>query len=193
MKERLEAGGLVVYPTSTLPGLGCMPTREGLDNLFSTKSRSKEMPVSLGIASLMQASSLVKIPDFLPEMLDQFVKGGVTTILPAINQLDNRLGGTQVAIRVFSHPAAIKLAQDFGPLTATSANESGEDPECNTEIAAKILGVADFIPGICPNGRGSTFIRLEEDDSEIRGWRLTVIREGVVPPSDVMRWWTIPA
>ena len=193
MKERLEAGGLVVYPTSTLPGLGCMPTREGLDNLFSTKSRSKEMPVSLGIASLMQASSLVKIPDFLPEMLDQFVKGGVTTILPAINQLDNRLGGTQVAIRVFSHPAAIKLAQDFGPLTATSANESGEDPDCNTEIAAKILGVADFIPGTCPNSRGSTFIRLEEDDSEIRGWRLTVMREGVVPPSDVMRWWTIPA
>ena len=193
MKQRLEAGGLVVYPTSTLPGLGCMPTTEGLDNLFITKSRPENMPVSLGVAALQQASVIVKIPEFLPEMLDQFIKGGVTTILPAIHELDPRLGGNQVAIRVFSHPAAIKLAEDFGPITATSANESGEDSECDTEIAAKILGVRDFIPGTCPNGRGSTFIRLEEDDSEIRGWRLTVIREGVVPPSDVMRWWTIPA
>ena len=193
MKERLEAGGLVVYPTSTLPGLGCIPTTQGLDNLFITKSRSENMPVSLGIASLQQASMLVKIPEFLPRMLDKFPKGGITTILPAITELDKRLGGSQVAIRVFSHPAAVKLAEDFGPLTATSANESGEESECDTEIAAKILGVEDFIPGTCPNGPGSTFIRLEEDESEIRGWRLTVMREGVVPPSDVMRWWTIPA
>ena len=193
MKERLEAGGLVVYPTSTLPGLGCMPTPEGLDNLFTTKSRPENMPVSLGVADLGQASSLVKIPEFLPEMLEHFIKGGITTILPAINELDKRLGGNQVAIRVFSHPAAIELAENMGPMTATSANESGKDSECDTEIAAKILGVRDFIPGTCPNGRGSTFIRLEEDDSEIRGWRLTVMREGVVPPTDVMRWWTIPA
>jgi L-threonylcarbamoyladenylate synthase len=193
MKERLEAGGLVVYPTSTLPGLGCLPTPEGLDNLFVTKSRPLNMPVSLGVASLQQASMLVKIPEFLPQMLDKFPKGGITTILPAITELDKRLGGNQVAIRVFSHPAAVKLAEDFGPLTATSANESGEEAECDVEIAAKVLGVKDFIPGTCPNGLGSTFIRLEEDELEIRGWRLTVIREGVVPPSDVMRWWTIPA
>ena len=192
MKERLEAGGLVVYPTSTLPGLGCLPTPTGLDNLFMAKSRSENMPVSLGVATLNQAGSLVHIPDFLPEMLGKFTKGGITVILPAINEVDGRIGGNQIAIRVFSHPAATKLAEDFGPITATSANESGKDAEFDTEIAAKILGVADFIPGICPNGRGSTFIRLERDDSEMRGWRLTVMREGVVPPSDVMRWWTIP-
>ena len=75
MKERLEAGGLVVYPTSTLPGLGCIPTTQGLDNLFITKSRSENMPVSLGIASLQQASMLVKIPEFLPQMLNKFPKG----------------------------------------------------------------------------------------------------------------------
>jgi L-threonylcarbamoyladenylate synthase len=193
MKEHLEAGGLVVYPTSTLPGLGCLPSTLGLDNLFMTKSRPENMPVSLGVATLEQANELVEIPNFLPDMLDSFTKGGITVILPAINKLDSRLGGNQIAIRVFSHPAATKLAEDFGPITATSANESGEEAECDTEIAAKILGVADFIPGICPNGRGSTFIRLERDELEIRGWRLTVMREGVVPPSDVMRWWTIPA
>ena len=45
MSFSLDAGELVVYPTSTLPGLGCLPTKEGLDNLYSTKNRPDTMPV----------------------------------------------------------------------------------------------------------------------------------------------------
>jgi len=192
MKEHLRSGGLVVYPTSTLPGLGCLPTKVGLDNLYSTKSRPDSMPVSLGVSSLEQVSHLVIIPSFLKELLETFTKGGITTILPAIKTLDERLGGNQVAIRVFSHPDAISLVDEVGVITATSANESGTEAECSTEIAAERLGVTKFIPGICPNGLGSTFIRLEKSDDEKRGWRLTIIREGVVPQPDVIRWWTIP-
>ena len=193
MRAHLESGGLIVYPTSTLPGLGCLPLSSGLDNLYATKSRPETMPVSLGVASMDQVATMVEIPDFLDELLSSFAKGGITTILPAMEPMDTRLGGEQIAIRVFSHPAAISLAEEFGAITATSANESGISPECNTEVAAEKLGVEKFVPGTCPNGLGSTFIRLERDDLEIRGWRLTVMREGVVPRADVMRWWTIPA
>ncbi len=193
MKTYLEEGGLVVYPTSTLPGLGCLPITSGLDNLFATKNRPESMPVSLGVAEMKQVEEIVQIPEFLPEFLSAFTKGGITTILPAKKTLDARLGGDNIAIRIFSHLDAISLAENYGPITATSANESGIKPECNTEIAAKRLGIKKFVPGTCPNGLGSTFIRFEKDDSEIRGWRLTVMREGVVPHADVMRWWTIPA
>ena len=193
MKTHLERGGLVVYPTSTLPGLGCLPTKSGLDNLFETKSRPDTMPVSLGVASIDQVEDLVEIPEILNDLLSNFTKGGITTILPAKEELDVRLGGANVAIRVFAHPAAIALARECGPITATSANESGVEPECDTEIAANLLGIEEFVPGICPNGLGSTYVKLEKDTSEIRGWRLTVMREGVVPRHDVMRWWTIPA
>ena len=193
MKTHLERGGLVVYPTSTLPGLGCLPTKSGLDNLFETKSRPDTMPVSLGVASMDQVEDLVEIPEILNDFLSNFTKGGITTILPAKEELDVRLGGANVAIRVFAHPAAIALARECGPITATSANESGVEPECDTEIAANLLGIEEFVPGICPNGLGSTYVKLEKDTSEIRGWRLTVMREGVVPRHDVMRWWTIPA
>lgn len=192
MKEHLESGGLIVYPTSTLPGLGCLPIAIGLDNLYSTKNRPETMPVSLGVSSMSQAKSMVEIPDFLEDFLSSFIKGGITTILPAIETVDSRLGGDNVAIRVFSHPAAISLAEEYGPITATSANESGIEPECNTELAAQILDIEHFVPGICPNGLGSTFVSLEKSDAEKRGWRLTVMREGVVPRADVMRWWTNP-
>ena len=193
MKAHLENGGLVVYPTSTLPGLGSLPNEAGLDNLFEAKSRPVTMPVSLGVASMDQVEKLVEIPEILNEFLSSFTKGGITTILPAKKRLDERLGGDNVAIRVFAHPAAISLAEECGPITATSANESGVEPECDTEVAANLLGIKQFIPGICPNGLGSTYVKLEKDASEIRGWRLTVMREGVVPCHDVMRWWTIPA
>tara|TARA_B100000925_G_C21992952_1_gene467604 strand:- start:1128 stop:1709 length:582 start_codon:yes stop_codon:yes gene_type:complete len=193
MKTHLESGGLIVYPTSTLPGLGCLPIKAGLDRLFEVKNRPETMPVSLGVADMKQATRLVEIPSILEDLLSSFVRGGITTILPALTPLDSRLGGSNIAIRVFSHPAAIALAEEFGPITATSANESGVEPECNTENAAKTLGIEKFIPGNCPNGLGSTFIRLDKNDTEIRGWRLTVMREGVVPCNDVMRWWTIPA
>lgn len=192
MKEHLESGGLIVYPTSTLPGLGCLPIAIGLDNLYSTKNRPETMPVSLGVSSMSQAKSMVEIPDFLEDFLSSFIKGGITTILPALETVDSRLGGDNVAIRVFSHPAAISLAEEYGPITATSANESGIEPECNTELAAQILDIEHFVPGICPNGLGSTFVSLEKNDAEKRGWRLTVMREGVVPRADVMRWWTNP-
>ena len=192
MKEHLESGGLIVYPTSTLPGLGCLPITIGLDNLYSTKNRPETMPVSLGVSSMSQAKPMVEIPDFLEDFLSSFIKGGITTILPALETVDSRLGGDNVAIRVFSHPAAISLAEEYGPITATSANESGIEPECNTELAAQILDIEHFVPGICPNGLGSTFVSLEKSSAEKRGWRLTVIREGVVPRADVMRWWTNP-
>ena len=190
MNIRLDDGELIVYPTSTLPGLGCLPTQKGLDNLYSKKNRPETMPVSLGVANLRQVEDLVKFPAFLEDFLEAFPKGGITTILPAIELVDKRLGGENIAIRVFSHPEAIELAELFGPITATSANESGIYPECNTEIAAKILQIDNFVPGICPNGLGSTFVKFEESRSNNHGWMLSVMREGVVPQSDVMKWWT---
>lgn len=190
MKIKLVDGELIVYPTSTLPGLGCLPTEKGLDNLYAKKNRPETMPVSLGVANLRQVEHLVKFPAFLEDFLSAFPKGGITTILPAIEKVDNRLGGENIAIRVFSHPDAIELAEHFGPITATSANESGIDPECNTENAAKILEIDNFVPGICPNGLGSTFVKFDESGANNHGWMLNVMREGVVPQSDVMKWWT---
>ena len=75
MKSHLESGGLVVYPTSTLPGLGCLPISSGLDNLFETKNRPDTMPVSLGVASIEQVGHLVEIPEILNDLLSNFIKG----------------------------------------------------------------------------------------------------------------------
>ena len=59
--QNLISNGVVVYPTSTLPGLGCLPNKAALDNLYNLKNRPAEQPVSLGVADLEQASELVDI------------------------------------------------------------------------------------------------------------------------------------
>ncbi|RJU82163.1 MAG: Sua5/YciO/YrdC/YwlC family protein [Candidatus Poseidoniales archaeon] len=188
--QLLNEGGVVAYPTSTLPGLGCLPTKKGLDNLFRIKNRSYDQPVSLGVASLSQASELVDVPKFAISLLDDFPLGSITLILDANDTLDSRLGGARVAVRVFADPVAKKLAEVVGPITATSANPSGVQPNNNVSLAAQTLNLRkiSILEGDCPGGKGSTILSLEKNSLEKGGFSVTIMREGVVPRADVMSW-----
>ena len=47
----------------------------------------------------------------------------------------------------------------------------------------------DFVlDGICPGGKGSTILSIDENMLENRGFSVTIMREGVVPRADVMAW-----
>ena len=58
--HHVRNGGIVAYPTSTLPGLACLPEARSLDALFELKQRPSDKPVSLGVLSLEQATNLAK-------------------------------------------------------------------------------------------------------------------------------------
>ncbi len=184
----INKGGVIAYPTSTLPGLGCLPTKEGLDALFELKSRSPDKPVSIGVASLDQVAHMVDIDPRIVEFVDAFPRGGLSVIYPAQQSLDARIGGQSVAIRVFDHPSARALAVAVGPVTATSANEAGEEPANTVAEAASELGLPDVavVAGNRETGPGSTFVKIDFDSDEPL---VTIIREGVVPSRDVVTWW----
>ena len=184
----IQAGGIIAYPTSTLPGLGCMPTSEGLDRLFELKSRSSDKPVSLGVASLDQVRHMVEIHPEIEAFLSEFPRGSLSVIYPSKHILDARIGGHSVAIRVFDHPIARQLAEMVGPITATSANEAGEEPALTVRDAAEELGLKEIaiLDGNRVTGPGSTFIKFDFNSADSL---VTVIREGVVPTRDVVTWW----
>jgi L-threonylcarbamoyladenylate synthase len=184
----INNGGVIAYPTSTLPGLGCIPTKEGLDTLFALKSRSADKPVSIGVASLDQVTDLVDIDPRMVEFVDSFPRGGLSVVYPAKQFIDSRIGGDSIAVRVFEHPAARALAQAVGPVTATSANEAGEEPADTVTEAAAELGLPDVavVEGNRATGPGSTFVKIDLDADEPL---VTIIREGVVPSRDVVTWW----
>ena len=188
--DSLNAGLCVVYPTSTLPGLGCKPTKEGLDRLYSIKKRNENVPVSLGVFDMSQVEDLVYINQEVNDLLNNFPKGSITLILPAKETLDARLGGDNIAIRVFSNPKASELAKLAGPISATSANKSGVTPQADCEKAGKDLGLPTncIVSGFCESGLGSTFVKvyLNEDCTSVN--TVTVMRQGVVPSKDVEAW-----
>jgi L-threonylcarbamoyladenylate synthase len=186
----LENGGVVAYPTSTLPGLGCLPTKKGLDTLFEIKKRSADQPVSLGVASIKQALELVDVPQFTISLLEYFPLGSITLILDAKHKLDKRLGGDRIAVRVFADPVAKALAEVVGPITATSANPSGVEPSNNVSLAAQSLNLKQIsvLDGDCPGGRGSTILSIVKNSAEMTGFSVTIMREGVVPQADVVSW-----
>ena len=188
--ERILEGLPVVYPTSTLPALGCLSQPAALDSLFEIKKRPGTKIVSLGVCDLEQAAGIVNIPDIAKEILNAFPEGSLTLILPAIETLDPRLGGDSIAVRILADARARKLVSVTGPLTATSANPSGDEPVSDCEIAAKVLDLPSSaaLPGKCVGGAPSTLIRwnVSGDASQDSEW--TIIREGKVSAKEIQAW-----
>ena len=189
LEARPLDGKAVVYPTSTLPGLGAFPDAAGLDAVFALKARGDEKPVSLGVRELSDVAHLVEVPSLAHDLLDAFPRGALTLVLPAFDRQDPRLGGDRVAVRRLADPSALALVDRVGPLTATSANPSGTSPERDTVAAALALGLPSeaALPGRCPGGPGSTFVML---DDQGEGVEVTVMRAGEVPQQDVVAWLT---
>jgi len=188
--ERVRQGLPIIYPTSTLPALGCLPQTEALDSLFELKNRSESKIVSLGVCSLEQAEEIVEVPDIAHEILGAFPLGALTLILPALETLDARLGGNSIAVRVLADARARELVAVTGPLTATSANLSGDEPVADCETAAGILNLpkSAAFPGKCVGGAPSTLIRwnVSGDASQDADW--TIIRVGKVSAEEIQAW-----
>ena len=188
--DNLNSNGIVVYPTSTLPGLGCLPRKEALDNLYQLKKRPASQPVSLGVADIEQANELVEVPVIAIEILQSFPQGSLTLILDAKSELDERLGGKRVAVRVLSDLRALELVNAVGPITATSANHSGVEPLYDTKLAGQALGLEDdcIVEGYCPGVAPSTILSIEKSDTDSLGFTVSIMREGVIPRIDVETW-----
>ena len=191
--EEVLKGNCVVYPTSTLPALGCILTSESLDRLYSIKKRPKNMVVSIGVANLEQASKLVHLTNDLEDFLAVFPEGSLTIILPAKKPLDNRLGGEKIAIRILENKVAKKFIGKTGPLTATSANISGLEPLKDCEMAAKTLSSSEntisFLSGTCSGGIPSTLIAWYTVCKSPNGNEIEVLREGLVKEKEILEWW----
>jgi len=191
--NRALKGGCIVYPTSTQPALGCLPTSAALDSLYAIKQRPSHMPVSIGVADLEQAATLVELTPDIPTILNAFPEGSLTLVLPAKEALDARLGSEKIAIRVVAHPTAKALLRACGPLTATSANISGTQPAATCEAAAETLREAGhevgLVNGETPGGLPSTLIAWHSVCDLPERASIEVLREGLIAENEVLTWW----
>ncbi len=167
----LKNGGIIVYPTNTLYGLGVDAFNvKALERLFVVKQRTPNQPISLMVASLTQLEQLyAHVNEKQKEILQKILPGKFTVILKSKfkkNRVYFASGpeGNKVGFRVADLPFNQMLLSRFGnPITSTSANISGS-PNALTiqEIIAQFGDRLDLIldAGPAPDLKGSTIIDM---------------------------------
>lgn len=183
----LRQGGVVAFPTETYYGLAVDPfNQDALSRLFAVKKRAISKPVLTLINNREHLQLLViDISPVFTLLMDQFWPGPLTLVFSAQQSLPALLTGNTdtVGVRQSSHPVANMLADAFGgPITATSANISGQEPAvAATEIKKFFRKGVDAIinGGKTPGGKGSTIIGIRQN-------RLQCLRDGVVPYTKII-------
>lgn len=174
----LRDGGLVVFPTETVYGLG----GNGLDakaaqKIYTAKGRPSDNPLILHIASPEAAERYAVTNETYYRLAKAFMPGPLTVILPRRDCVPKTVTGglDTVALRCPAHPVARRLIEltDI-PVAAPSANLSGKpSPTCAAHVAQDMDGRVDMIldGGDCEIGLESTIVQCNGDE-------LTLLRPG---------------
>ena len=150
----LARGGVILFPTDTVYGLGCKSSdRAAMKRIFALKGRSSNQPLQLLLSAPEQVGKwAARVPVAARKLMDHCWPGGLTVLLPAVEGLPRELTGSEgkVGLRVPDFPDLLELISlAGGALAATSANLSGHpSPWSVEEIPAEIrAGVAYCIDG----------------------------------------------
>jgi len=170
--EVLNAGGIILYPTDTIWGLGCDATNEAaVERIFKLKGRDagKSLIVLLDTENKLE-SYVSDVPAIAYDLIEYaenpltIIYSGAKNIAKNVIHEDGSIG-----IRVVKHQFCQQLMQRFRkPIVSTSANISGQPgPKNFTEISEEIINGADYVVEFeqddLSDKKPSTIMKLEPD------------------------------
>ena len=175
--EILKQGGVIIYPTDTVYGIGCdIFNKDALERIFTIKNDNNSKLFSFVCSDLKDISKYAKVSDYAYKSMKHLLPGPYTFILPAAKQVPKKLWSKRktVGIRVPNNSVTLKLVELLGnPIISTSTtNRKGEvlyDPFDIKNIFDSQVDIMLSI-GNLP-GSPSSVIDLSEEMPE-------VIREG---------------
>ncbi len=171
--ERIRAGGLVVYPTETVYGLGADALDPAaIERVFEAKGRSRSKPISLAVSDLDSVDEYARRSATERAFCEQFLPGPVTVLLERREPVPDVLvsGRDRVGIRLPDHEIALELLERAGPLTATSANRSGRPSARRVaDVDASIRETAVVLDGGETPGTESTVVNVATGEIPRRG------------------------
>jgi L-threonylcarbamoyladenylate synthase len=146
----LKDGGVILYPTDTVWGLGCDATNESaVDKVNEIKGRAAEKSLIVLLDNDNKLQSYVtEIPDVAYELIEYAEKPLTIVFSGAKNLAKNAINADgSIGIRIVKHDFCIQLLQRFRkPIVSTSANLSGEKtPQFFDEISLSILEAVDYV------------------------------------------------
>ena len=176
--DSIKKGGVVVFPTDTVYGIGCNPyNKDAINKIFKIKGRdkTKQLPV-LGY-SKNEIKEIAIFDEKSEKIADKFWPGPLTLILKVKDKKIQESLGLQekIAVRVPNHPCLLALLKECKLLVGTSANFSGQ-PSFND--SKRIIGAFAGYDVLLDGGKivdpgESTIIQFE-------GNELKIVREGKI-------------
>ncbi len=183
--EVLSSGGLIVYPTETLYGLGGDATNEMVAfKTFRAKKRPFDLPLSVAVSDMSMLRTVALADKLAEKVIEAFTPGPLSVLLPKKSSLPAVIASSDetIAVRLPDHPIAMQIIEHFGPIISTSANTHGGQPPTSIETAMEQLGdsVDIYIDGgAVPIGKPSTIV-------EVSHGKVNVVRYGAVPGEKIM-------
>ncbi len=159
-QEVLKNGGVILYPTDTIWGLGCDATNEeAVKRIYKIKKRSDHKSMLVLLEDAGKIASYADVPDIALDLIE-VVDTPTTIIYPNAKRLASGLiaeDGT-IGIRITHEEFTSSLLLRINrPLVSTSANISGEpSPRFYDEISEEIRNAVDYIVDYRRNDRHSS-------------------------------------
>lgn len=180
----VKAGGLVVYPTETVYGLGCNPFHtEAVKQIFKVKGLRKK-PLPILASNIEYVEKIAHLSQEARRIAEQLWPGPLTLVVPKKPVLPDAVtsGIDSVGVRIPHHDVAIQLiCLSSGLLVGTSANKTGREPPRTAYEAAEQLGEEVNLildGGTTLLGAPSTIVDLTSDEPRI-------LREGSVSLKEI--------
>ena len=205
-----DGGGLIVFPTETVYGIGASAASDkGFAALLEVKGREQTQPFTLHIPDPQSAGRYVDVSNpRVRRLIEKLFPGAVTLVVDVpedvmfdrLTKLSRELSvdakvlgsrlyhNSTIGLRCPDHPIAQRLLAATGaPVVASSANKRGQPPPMDVEAAARAVGEsAELIVdgGRCRYAKPSTIIRIKQTSS---GPAIVVDREGVYDERAIRR------
>ncbi|OAB29000.1 translation factor SUA5 [Flavobacterium fryxellicola] len=169
--EIIKEGGIILYPTDTVWGIGCDATNpEAVAKIYKLKKRAQSQSmIVLMNGDKMMYNVFKEIPEVAWQIIE-LSENPTTLILDKPRNVAANLIGPDntLGIRIVKEPFCFKLLEKMKkPLVSTSANISGQPtPKSFKEISPEIIKGVDYIVNLHRDkiaGKPSTIIKLSAD------------------------------
>jgi len=175
--DTLKKGGIIIYPTDTVYGIGCdIFNKPALDRVRTIKNDPDIKLLSFICQSFRNISSYAKVSDYAYRTMKYLLPGPYTFILPAAKQVPKKLWTKRntVGIRIPDHNVTLKIVEELGnPIVSTSVTDrNGNVLTDPNEIKTIFNNQVDLMLASGNlSGKPSSVIDLSNDEPK-------VIREG---------------
>ena len=180
----INNGGVVVYPTDTIYGIGCDPYNDlAVKRIFTIKGRNEKKPLPILTFSMQEAERIVSLGRTGRMLAERYWPGALTIVAPII---DHRIspwvmaGSSSLAVRVPANDCILLLLRHCTYLVGTSANLSGERAMKSAQevLDSRLMGYDALLDGgTVEKGVESTIVSVEGKPK--------ILREGAIKSMEI--------